>query len=91
MNIDEARNFSRLLNLPPLTGTLAAIQEAEQIRAEKLKRVPWFEENWEVYLRELKTRSLHEYSLENLKLADLSGFWIENRHLDFWELLEWFD
>jgi hypothetical protein len=91
MNIDESRNFSRLLNLPPLVGSLAEIQEAEQIRAEKLKQVPWLEENWEIYLNKVESRFLPDDSLRHLKLANLSSFWIENCHLDFWELLEWFD
>ncbi|MBD1877956.1 hypothetical protein [Coleofasciculus sp. FACHB-T130] len=89
MNIDEARNFSMGLGLPPLVGTLAEIQEAEQIRAEKLKQVPWLEENWEIYLSELETRFLPDDSLRQLKLADSARFWIENCDLDFWELLEW--
>ncbi|MEW5858217.1 MAG: hypothetical protein AB1861_12675 [Cyanobacteriota bacterium] len=92
MNIDDARNFSMGLGFPPLVGTRAEIQEAEQIRAEKLKQVPWFEENGEFYLNlgELETTFLLDDSLRHLRLADSARFWIENSDLDFWELLKWF-
>lgn len=90
MNLEEARNFSQQLELPRLKGSLEQIQHAEQIRAEKLKEIPSFEQNWDNFLARLEARLLSDYSLVHLKQADDASFWIENEHLNFWELLELF-
>ena len=91
MNLEEARNFSQQLELPRLNGSLEQIQQAEQIRAEKLKEIPNFEKNWDNFLDRLDARLVSDYSLVHLKQADDASFWIENEHLNFWELLELFE
>ena len=91
MNLEEARNFSQQLELPRLKGSGEQIQQAEQIRAEKLKDIPRFEQNWDNFLDQLAARLLSDYSVVHLKQADDASFWIENEHLNFWELLELFE
>jgi len=91
MNLEEARKFSQQLELPPLIGSWEQIQQAEQIRAKKLKEISSFEKNWDNFLDQLEARLLSDYSLLYLKQADEASFWIENKHLSFWELLELFE
>jgi hypothetical protein len=91
MNLEEARKFSQQLELPGLKGSWEQIQQAEQIRAEKLKDIPSFEQNWDNFLDQLAARLLSDYSVVYLKQADDASFWIENEHLHFWELLELFE
>lgn len=90
MNQNEAINLSILLQLPRLVGTAEEIQQAELIRSEKLKQLPFFEANWDIFLSELDARHLPDDTLIYLKQSDLAKFWIENSDLSFWELLEFF-
>ncbi|GET36860.1 hypothetical protein [Microseira wollei] len=90
MNENEVRNLSILLQLPRLVGTAQEIQQAELIRYEKLKQVPFFEANWDMFLNELKARNLPDDTLIHLRQSDLAEFWIANSELSFWELLEYF-
>ena len=90
MSLHNLRKLSQRLNLPPLIGNFREVKEAELIRYEKLKELPWFEENWDIFLSELDVRFLSEDCLRQLKLSDDAKFWLDNRELDFWELLEFF-
>ncbi|MBD2179636.1 hypothetical protein H6S82_10685 [Planktothrix sp. FACHB-1355] len=91
MNLFEARKLAKLLNLPPLVGnTLKEINEAEIIRASKLQAVPWYEENWDNFISELDARFLPDDCLIDLRQSNLTQFWIQNRDMTFWELLEFF-
>ncbi len=89
MNQNEVRNLSILLQLPRLVGTPQEIQQAELIRYEKLKQVPFFEANWDMFLNELEARNLPDDTLIYLRQNDLAKFWIENSDLSFWQLLEY--
>ncbi|MFB2981669.1 hypothetical protein [Microseira sp. BLCC-F43] len=90
MNENEVSNLSILLQLPRLVGTAEEIQQAELIRYEKLKQVPFFEANWDMFLNELKARNLPDDTLIHLRQSNLAEFWIANSDLSFWELLEYF-
>ena len=89
MNPNEARNLSIILELPPLSGTPQEIKQAELIRYEKLKQVPFFEANWDMFLNELEARNLPDYTLIYLRQSNLAEFWIANSELSFWELLQY--
>ena len=91
MNQSQARELSIRLELPQLRGTVRDIKEAEIIRAQRLQIVPFFEEEWEIFMTNLSNRNLPESSLWHLKSSDQANFWIENSDLDFWDLLAWFD
>jgi hypothetical protein len=90
MSLDNVRKLSQRLKLPPLMGNLREVKEAELIRYQKLKELPLFEENWDIFLSELDARFLSEDCLRQLKLSDDAQFWLDNKELDFWELLEFF-
>jgi hypothetical protein len=92
MNPKEARELSLRLELPELVGTALEIQEAELIRADKLKQIPFFEvkANWEMFMTELENTGYHDNSLQLLRQSDVAQFWIKYRELDFWELLKLF-
>ncbi|HAZ45660.1 MAG TPA: hypothetical protein DDW76_03060 [Cyanobacteria bacterium UBA11369] len=90
MNETEIRNLSIILELPPLSGTPQQIKQAELIRYEKLKQVPFFEANWDMFLNEVEARNIPDDTLIHLRQSNLSEFWIANSDLSFWQLLEYF-
>lgn len=90
MSLDNVRKLSQRLKLPPLMGDWWEVKEAELIRYEKLKELPWFEENWDIFLRQLDARFLSEDCLRQLKLSNDAKFWLDNKELNFWELLDFF-